>query len=109
MDYSKIMYVAVTGDTMYGVNTANRPTQYKSGLDYDTELAGSVTIIFRWRTKTAKTLRYGRFWVPDIRENVTLRVQPLHHVRYILLSWRGGVASASSIDFGEQGTQWCHT
>ena len=36
MDYGKIMYVAVTGDTMYGVNTASRPTQYKSGLDYDT-------------------------------------------------------------------------
>ena len=35
MDYSKIMYVAVPGDTMYGVNTVSRPTQYKSGLDYD--------------------------------------------------------------------------
>ena len=35
MDYSKIMYVAVTGDTKYDVNTVSRPTQYKSGLDYD--------------------------------------------------------------------------
>ena len=31
MDYSKIMYVAVTGDTKYDVNTVSRPTQYKSG------------------------------------------------------------------------------
>ena len=27
---------AVTGDTKHGVNTVSRPTQYKSGLDYDT-------------------------------------------------------------------------
>ena len=37
MDNSKIMYVAVTGDTMYAVNTVSRQTQYKSGLDYDIE------------------------------------------------------------------------
>ena len=33
MDYSEIMYVAVTGVTMYGMNTVSRPTQY--GLDYN--------------------------------------------------------------------------
>ena len=45
MDYSKIMYVAVTGDTMYGENTASRPTQYQSGLDYDIY----VTVCFKRR------------------------------------------------------------
>ena len=36
LDYSKTMYVAVAGDTMYDVNTVSRQTHYKPGLDYDT-------------------------------------------------------------------------
>ena len=44
MDYSKILYVAVTGDTKYDVNTVSRPTQYKSGPDYDTIAAKRAKI-----------------------------------------------------------------
>ena len=50
LDYSINMYVAVTGDTMYDVNTDSRQTQYKPGLDYDTNQCriALVTDVVGW-------------------------------------------------------------
>ena len=67
-----------------------------------TELAGSVTIIFWWWSKTAKSsLRYNLSWAMDFRENVTRPTFTSRTVRWSYAYDPATVGSMSAYVFGQ--------